>query len=63
MRNKGAGSVLNPEICIVVDRRISPKHRTKADAIDAAEGSSLEYVKASTQDTTGVLDQGMDSKG
>jgi hypothetical protein len=35
----------------------------KADALDAAEGSSPECAMASIQDTTGVLDQGMDSKG
>ena len=35
----------------------------KADAVKKAEGSSPEYEKASIQDTTGVEDQGMGSKG
>ena len=35
----------------------------KADAVKEVEGSSPEYEKASIQDTTGVEDQGMGSKG
>ncbi len=39
---KDAGRVLSPEICIVVDHGITttPRRRGKADALDAAEGSS-----------------------
>ncbi len=39
---KDAGRVLSPEICIVVDHRITttPRRRGKADALGAAEGSS-----------------------
>jgi hypothetical protein len=37
--------------------------REKADALDAVEGSSPLYAMASVKDTTGVLDQGMCSKG
>jgi len=35
----------------------------KADAVMQAESSSPEYVKASVQDTTGVEEQGMLTKG
>jgi len=35
----------------------------KVDALDWAEDSSPEYVKVSIQDTAGVLDQVMYSKG
>lgn len=39
---KDAGPVLSPEICIVVDSRISttPRRRGKADTLHAVEGSS-----------------------
>ncbi len=39
---KDAGRVLSPEICIVVDSRITTTlgHRRKADALQRAEGSS-----------------------
>lgn len=33
-------ALLNPEICIVVDDRITPKVRGKVDALHAAEDSS-----------------------
>lgn len=35
----------------------------KADAVIEVEGSSPEYAKASAEDTTGVEEQGMSSKG
>ena len=31
---------LNPEIRIVVDRRITPEHRSQSRRLDRAEGSS-----------------------
>ena len=39
------------------------KNEGKADALDLAEGSRPVIVMASVQVTTGVLDQGMCSKG
>ena len=61
---KGAGSVLSPEICIVVDHRItSGSFGGKADSLNLLEGSSPGHAKASVQDSTGVLDQGMYSQG
>ena len=41
----------------------NPAKQEKADALECAEGSSPEFDMASIQDTTGVLDQGMFSKG
>jgi hypothetical protein len=35
----------------------------KADVVIVAEGSSPEYAKASAEETTGVEEQGMSSKG
>ncbi len=35
----------------------------KADGVHWTEGSSPDYAMASWQDTTGVLDQGMHSRG
>ena len=35
----------------------------KADAVNEAEGSSPECAKASAEETTGVEEQGMNSKG
>jgi hypothetical protein len=35
----------------------------KADAVNEAEGSRPEHAKASEQETTGVEEQGMSSKG
>jgi len=62
--SKIAGSVLSPEKCIVVVRKDnSRKSEGKADALDAAEGSRPACAMASVQVTTGVLDQGMFSKG
>lgn len=43
--NEGAGSVLSPEICIVVDIRISFRKEVKADALYWAEGNSPVCVK------------------
>ena len=40
-----------------------PAVRVKADVLDYAEGSSPGCAMASDRDTTGVLDQGMCSKG
>ena len=40
-----------------------PAVQVKADALHAAEGSSPGCAMASIQDTTGVLDQGMYSRG
>jgi len=56
---------LSPEICIVVDDRITASFFSggKADAVNEAEGSSPGHAKASEQDTTGVEEQGMSSKG
>ena len=54
---------LSPEICIVVDRRITPTCRVKVDALHAAEDRSLNDDMASHCDTTGVFDRGMYSKG
>ena len=39
------------------------KRDVKADAVNEAEGRSPECVKASAEDTTGVEEQGMNSKG
>ena len=51
------------EICIVVDVRITVGSFVdgKADAVNEAEGSSPEYVKASAdaKRTTGVGERGM----
>ena len=54
---------MSPEKCIVVVIGIIPLVWEKADGLDAPEGSSPVYAKASRQDTTGVLDQGMHSWG
>jgi hypothetical protein len=57
---------LNPEICIVVVHQDKPYPLVgmgKADAVQRAEGSSQGYVVASIQDTTGVCERGMFSKG
>ena len=55
--------VLSLEICIVVDVRITVGSFVdgKADAVNEAEGSSPEYVKASAdaKRTTGVGERGM----
>ena len=52
---KGAGSVLSPEIGIVVDVRISYRSFVgKADVLEATEGSSPECDMVSVQDSTGV---------
>ena len=52
---KGTGSVLSPEICIVVDYRITSRSLGgKADSLNLLEGSSPVHAKASVQDTTGV---------
>ena len=40
-----------------------PKEWQKADALDAAEGSSPDCVMASDKDTAGVYESGMHSKG
>jgi hypothetical protein len=39
------------------------KNSGKADVFIVAEGSSPEWAKASAEDTTGVEEQGMSSKG
>ena len=58
------GVILSPEICIVVDHRItSGSFGGKADSLNLLEGSSPGHAKASVQDSTGVLDQGMYSQG
>ncbi len=46
--NEEAGRTLSPEICIVVDTRITPtlRHRGKADALQFAEGSSPRSLAA-----------------
>ncbi len=46
--NEEAGRTLSPEICIVVDTRISPtlRHRGKADALHTAEGSNPRSLAA-----------------
>ena len=54
---------LSPEICIVVVNRIIPLMREKADAFHPAEGISPVCDKANVQDTTGVSEQSMYSKG
>ncbi len=55
---------MSPEKCIVVDRKDNfYSSRRKADAIQYAEGSRPECAMASIQVTTGVIDQGMFSKG
>ena len=60
---KDAGCVLSSEKCIVVVIRIIPLVWEKADGIQRTEGSGPTYVMASMRDTTGVLDQGMYSRG
>ncbi len=55
--------LLNPEICIVVVNRITPEQRSQSRRIDPAEGSSPRSVMASKRDTTGILEQGMHTKG
>ena len=54
---------LSPEIRIVVDRRITPKHRSQSRRMDASEGSSPRSDKASERDTTGVVRAGHATKG
>ena len=54
---------MSPEKCIVVVIGIIPLVWEKADGLDAPEGSSPVYARASRQDPTGVLDQGMHSWG
>jgi hypothetical protein len=55
---------LSPEMCIVVDRRITARSGSgNADAVSAAEGSSPRYVMASAVDSTGVEERGMHSEG
>ena len=46
--NEEAGRTLSPEICIVVDTRITPtlRRRGKADALHAAEGSNPRSLAA-----------------
>ena len=52
---KGAGSVLSPEIVIVVDFMITfGSLGGKADSLNLLEGSSPGHAKASVQDSTGV---------
>ncbi len=63
-RDVPQASVLSPEKCIVVVRKDNSHGcEGKADALDAAEGSRPVSDLASMQVTTGVLDQGMCSKG
>ena len=42
---------------------INLRKQEKADALEHAEGSRPECVRASVEVATGVLDQGMDSNG
>jgi hypothetical protein len=54
--------LLNPEICIVVASRITPKHRSQSRRIEPTEGSSPRSAMASERDTTGVVRAGHEHK-
>ena len=58
-RIKAAGCVIEPRNRAHGGHRISSGNRTKVDVVYITEGSSFGYAMASNQNTTGVLEQGM----